>query len=553
MGKPRFLKLREKISKTSSLVCINPFLVIISSRLIQGCIASYGVYLLFDCVATCVGLADYGKASYRELRVESELYNHSDQVEFKLLLGGCPRFSLTRAGNLTHREGADHGVLESNGYAVLRKDVDPSSSRGPFGFRIEGYSPTENRWFIVGTCRVRFLNAGPRFLQGPCASPPAGQLSFDLRAPWPLKVALAAEFILALCALGMGLLGALEAAHLAMAALKAALASIALLLFVAGAGFLSMPTGRAEAPLHLIYAATCCLSLAALHIAERRLAEAAAAAGCLALAARLATDCGAGDCARLSQVPPIEQLALASAGAALLVYVRRVAQGIRRAAQGDQAKYDAAWRRLLEAGASADLRLLQDQAAEAAAACSASPARHLEAAASQLVFKGPSSTGDLPLPGDAAASGGLGRSGVSLHEAYVQAAALVSLLAQRCQAWAAAAGGGCKLWQCGPAWGLEDEVLAEALGEGAAEWARRGWLKRHARAVEKLASRYGGDASRLVDLCRGRVECRAASDASACLAAIRADPEVEVVRVRDRMAAAGDADDCAGFRVSMAG
>jgi hypothetical protein len=345
--------------------------------------------------------------------------------------------------------------------------------------------------------------------------------------------------------LSMSVLGAFGAEFLAPAVLKAALAVMACCCLVAGTGFLSEPTARSESPLYLTYAAVCSLSLAALHFAERRLAQVAAAAGGLALAARVLTDCvAAEDCARLAEAPPAEHLVLLVLGAALQAYTARVAAAVLRAARADQARYDAAWRRLLDAGAASDLSLLADAAAAAAAACPERPVLHVRAAPSRLVLSAPSWTGATEAPG------GFGPREVSLHEAYVQAAALVSLLAQRCEAWAAAAGGGCKTWQCGPSWGQGDEVLAEALGDGAGEWARRGWLKRHARAVEKREWRYGGDAARVVDLCRGRVECRAVADVVACLAAATADRGVEVVRVRNTMAAdGGSPDHCAGLRV----
>ncbi len=86
---------------------------------------------------------------------------------------------------------------------------------------------------------------------------------------------------------------------------------------------------------------------------------------------------------------------------------------------------------------------------------------------------------------------------------------------------------------------------------------RRGLLKAPARAVEKALTCYGGDVSRLGDVCRCRIafdglpELLRCAEIVAAAAAAAAAGEggggVRVARVKDRLGGAGPAD---GFRVS---
>jgi hypothetical protein len=98
---------------------------------------------------------------------------------------------------------------------------------------------------------------------------------------------------------------------------------------------------------------------------------------------------------------------------------------------------------------------------------------------------------------------------------------------------------------------LADDVdgLAQLFGPGCRTWVQSGCLKRPGRALGKLATRYGGDPSRLVDLCRQRLVFDRAADLATCLEAMRADPSVEILRVRNSMAPEHDSVASAGFRV----
>ena len=58
----------------------------------------------------------------------------------------------------------------------------------------------------------------------------------------------------------------------------------------------------------------------------------------------------------------------------------------------------------------------------------------------------------------------------------------------------------------------------------------------------------GQDVSRLVDLCRQSIVFESVGDVTACLAAIRADPEVVVLRVKNRLDPGYDSAASAGYR-----
>ncbi len=59
---------------------------------------------------------------------------------------------------------------------------------------------------------------------------------------------------------------------------------------------------------------------------------------------------------------------------------------------------------------------------------------------------------------------------------------------------------------------------------------------------------YGGDVSRLVDVCRQSIVFDRPEDLAACLRAVAADPEVVVHRVKNRLDPAYDARTSAGYR-----
>ena len=87
--------------------------------------------------------------------------------------------------------------------------------------------------------------------------------------------------------------------------------------------------------------------------------------------------------------------------------------------------------------------------------------------------------------------------------------------------------------------------LASEPGAWRVRWTRR---KRAPRLLEKLQRAYGGEAARLGDVCREAIVFDGAADLAMCLQAIRADPEAQVVRIKNRMHPAADRRWSGGFR-----
>jgi hypothetical protein len=66
-----------------------------------------------------------------------------------------------------------------------------------------------------------------------------------------------------------------------------------------------------------------------------------------------------------------------------------------------------------------------------------------------------------------------------------------------------------------------------------------GGVKSIERGMEKVDFAYGGDVSRLLDVCRERIVFESLEDMGDCLEALMADPEVSVVRVKSSMTRPG--------------
>ena len=77
---------------------------------------------------------------------------------------------------------------------------------------------------------------------------------------------------------------------------------------------------------------------------------------------------------------------------------------------------------------------------------------------------------------------------------------------------------------------------------------RCGCIKDPARAVRKVRACYGGDVSRLADVCRHRLFFDSPAQMEACVLCVRADADVSVLRLRGGAAGDGAPRD-GGFRV----
>ena len=140
-----------------------------------------------------------------------------------------------------------------------------------------------------------------------------------------------------------------------------------------------------------------------------------------------------------------------------------------------------------------------------------------------------------------------------MDQLYSLALGAAPLLERRCREWAARSGGRLDDAEVEPA-DRGPEVPPHGL-DGAGSSAidrlvRRRLVKGPARAIEKALARRGGDAARLLDVCRARILFERVADVCACLEAVRAQRrEVRVLRVANGMAPDRDAAPSGGFRV----
>jgi hypothetical protein len=83
--------------------------------------------------------------------------------------------------------------------------------------------------------------------------------------------------------------------------------------------------------------------------------------------------------------------------------------------------------------------------------------------------------------------------------------------------------------------------------------ARVAWcgLKGRHRALEKVWRAYGGDVSRLTDICRQAIAFDSPRDLLTCLQAVGHDEDVVVRRVKNSLRAGHDAAATAGYRMVM--
>ena len=140
----------------------------------------------------------------------------------------------------------------------------------------------------------------------------------------------------------------------------------------------------------------------------------------------------------------------------------------------------------------------------------------------------------------------------SLDQLFVQAICTRPILLRKVQQWAAASNG---MFPChslgkgGPArfapFSGDTEDLAEGAGFDMFKWCR---LKSVPRAVEKVIRAYGLDVSRLVDVCRQAIVFEELKDISACLGSITADPDVAILRIKNRLDPDYDSDLSGGYR-----
>mmetsp|Transcript_31199 Transcript_31199/g.79091 ORF Transcript_31199/g.79091 Transcript_31199/m.79091 type:complete len:245 (-) Transcript_31199:196-930(-) len=84
--------------------------------------------------------------------------------------------------------------------------------------------------------------------------------------------------------------------------------------------------------------------------------------------------------------------------------------------------------------------------------------------------------------------------------------------------------------------------------EDSAEGVKWAKIKGPGRAFEKVLRSYGGDTSRLLDLCRQSIVFEAVSDLEQCLGMIAADTDVKILRIKNRLSEKLSGKNSCGYR-----
>jgi len=136
---------------------------------------------------------------------------------------------------------------------------------------------------------------------------------------------------------------------------------------------------------------------------------------------------------------------------------------------------------------------------------------------------------------------------MSLDQLFAQATGLDPILRTKVQQWALASKGyfrGPDL-EGKPSFVLWQDAVASPEMQRSIRW---GKLKSVRRSVEKLLRSYTEDVSRLLDVCRQSIVFDTIADIAKCLEAILSDPEIQVVRLRNRQDPSYDSMQSAGYR-----
>lgn len=141
----------------------------------------------------------------------------------------------------------------------------------------------------------------------------------------------------------------------------------------------------------------------------------------------------------------------------------------------------------------------------------------------------------------------------SLDQLYAQAHVTAVILKYKLVTWSRACGGRCLVIKEGGGeheGGVEFVRLAD-LEVGQAQHVRWGKVKTPLRALEKAHRCYGGNYSRLCDLARHSLVFETPEDLMECLEQMRADEDVQLLRVKNSLHADADAASSSGYRQVM--
>jgi hypothetical protein len=526
-------------------------------------------------------LENYGVANVKHFRINLALKYETDMLssnrandslygEFALFFEGCVVFNAStswrRDRSFAMFQFSPLDPVDFNEFGLTVHNVAPEIDSGAkFLLQIQASEDNGTTWRLVGSSDFRRIVGGLyeserlRFLSG--LRPLAPQQRFDYRVPWPFALdTLLSTLLLALGCLLVAACGIMARPAHGRAVLLAFCQALSLNQLVVFLGYLTSGyVNESFSP--LVY---CLFYLAIALVMRFRETQLFIWIIVLALAAtfaRLVEDCTVfSDCGHWAVSPPTSSLAFLAAGLLLTLSRERFLARCVAAVADDSRRYAAAWERVLadpgEAAALAQIRAAVERVAgrlpPAADARQHMPSGPISRAGSGWTGRAGFglSVRSIHARRDSSRGGSEAKLEpqpppqppppvMSLDQLYAQALGLAPALEARCAEWAAQAGGALRM----PA------AAADEAGPLFPRAVRRGLLKAPGRAIEKALACYGGDASRLLDLCRCRLAFPRAADLARCLAVIEADTGVRVARVSNTLAPDHPARLTAGFRV----
>ena len=502
--------------------------------------------------------------------------------------------------------------------ARFKNESDPENSRKTSKLVLETSVDRWQTSNKIGSLALRWDRFGVRFLDQPVSF--STQIFVHYTPPWPWFIFMfIPQFVWAGFCFSFCTCGIMRLPTVAKIICSCSLGILALSNLTSAAGFLSLGMKMEALGPSIGVVAYACIACS-VNIAEALVIDVFTVAAAASLVSAAAYGCAAhdsDDCRNLADDPPVAPAFFFAFGLALLALRRRAYRSALDGVGPDQAIGDQAWSALVHSSSSESvdsLRRLDALLAQAQGGCCAFPrqlARKPCSAARDPRRVLPTDDPDASFaininsgsvlrvgPGDDAGSSLAGdpASGeacpiASLDQLYSQALGAAQLLHARCVAWAALSRGelddGCKPRpgdlepddRDGPRPGRREEAgqgllsmrwrshRFSAHGGGADAyrcdvpgtsewWAGRRCVKHPDRAVEKAAACYGGDPSRLLDVCRARIAFAGPADLLACAEAVlRRSPDVRVVRIRNGLtrSRAHDPRRSAGYRVSRGG
>ena len=529
----RFLsaELNSKTEKKSYeiIALLFPCIYICRNQAFQLSLLIWGTYLVYLGCSSAEEFDSYGLQFYSSYRLEqlklSLTQNSPLILEFAILKDGCQLST-----NWTNRHGSSITIFptiptEINGYSLKLYGNESTDSEIWVQYILQGFNNVSKQWVQIASPNFRKVVHGLRFLHGGIILERDNASVFDFTSTWPLIIGTSVVCILSgICLLYVAAVARMGTALVNRDRISSTVAAcmilVATVLAVAGFGHLQAAQA-AYAFLPLSLAAVLCGLAGLLFLAPGPAGNGLLMYGVAALVLRAVNECVVfDDCGYFWVSFDYGAAAAVAVGGWLIMHRERVALRAVHAVLPDAAHYDALWEAIAASPETRrQLAALQLLVARVQRPCTPN-VRHIAGPRMS-----PTQASKLQINTSALKLGSVSRPIKCLNQLYSQAILVAPHLHALATEWASASGGDL----VGAA--IEDD----SEGVGLEKWVELGMVKRPQRAAEKALACYGGDISRVIDICRARAWFDTLVGLANCLALVAADQRVVVVRVKNTM------------------